>query len=170
MHTCTRALHGASRDPGGPSLSRPPPSQLLALRSTSATATHSGVARQLRKRRNGGRRAKRQHRALALAAARTSTASKAAPATRGAPPGHVRSDAIEAAASAAALAESALESESEEHKARPWEFTPSHLYNFDGLYDPDSGSDDDFGNPHGDPLAPPAPPRPAPPHSRPSSS
>jgi hypothetical protein len=62
--------------------------------------------RQPPKRRNGGRRAKRQHQALALAAARTSTTSKAAPATRGAP-GHGRSDAIEAAALAAALAESA---------------------------------------------------------------
>jgi hypothetical protein len=59
---------------------------------------------------------------------------------------------MEAAALAAALAESALESESEEHKAGPWEFTPSHLYGFYGLYlyDPDLGSDDDFDNPHGD--------------------
>jgi hypothetical protein len=56
-----------------------------------------------------------------------------------------------AVALAAALAESALGSESEEHKAGPWEYTPSHLYGFDGLYaDPDSGSDDDFDNPHGD--------------------
>jgi hypothetical protein len=79
--------------------------------STSATTTHSGVVRQPLERRNGGRRAKRQHRALAaLAAARTATTSKAAPAspaTRGAP-GHGCSDAIEAAALAAALAESAL--------------------------------------------------------------
>jgi hypothetical protein len=147
---------GASRDPGGPSLSRLPPSQLLAL-STSATTTHSGAVRQQPpKRRNGGRRAKRQHRARALAAARTATTSKAAPAiaTRGAP-SHGRSDAIEAAALAAALAESALESESEEHKAGLWgQFTPSHLYGFDGLCDPHCvthcGSYDDFGNPHGD--------------------
>jgi hypothetical protein len=49
---------------------------------------------------------------------------------------------------AAALAESALESESED-KAGPWgQFTPSHLYDFDGLYDPDRGLDDDFNNPH----------------------
>ena len=82
------------------------------------TGVLAGVVRQLPKRRNGGRRAKRQHRALALAAARTATTSKAAPATRGAP-GHGRSDAIEAAALAAALAESALESESED-KAGPW--------------------------------------------------
>jgi hypothetical protein len=54
---------------------------------------------------------------------------------------------------AAALAESALESESEEHKAGPWEFTPSHLYDFDGLYNPDCGSDDDLDDPHGDWLA-----------------
>jgi hypothetical protein len=48
------------------------------------------------------------------------------------------------------FAESALESESEEHQAGPWEFTPSHLDDFDGLYDPDFGSDDDFDfdNPH----------------------
>jgi hypothetical protein len=51
---------------------------------------------------------------------------------------------------AAALAESALESESEEHKAGPWEYTPSHLCDFDSLCDPDFGSDDDFDNPHGD--------------------
>jgi hypothetical protein len=51
---------------------------------------------------------------------------------------------------AAALAESALESESKD-KAGPWgQFTPSRLYDFDGLYDPDCGSDDDFGSPHGD--------------------
>jgi hypothetical protein len=51
---------------------------------------------------------------------------------------------------AAALAESALESESED-KAGPWgQFTPSHLYGFDNLYDPDCGSDDDFDNPHDD--------------------
>jgi hypothetical protein len=75
--------------------------------------------------------------------------SKAATATRGAP-GHGRSDAIEAAALAAALAESALESESEEHKAGPWEFTPSHLYDLDDLCDPDRGSDDDLENLHGD--------------------
>jgi hypothetical protein len=89
-----------------------------------------------------------QHRAPALAAARTATTSKAAPATRGAP-GHGRSGApIEAAALAAALAESGLESESED-KAGPWgQFTPSHLYDFDDLYDPDWGSDDDFNNPH----------------------
>jgi hypothetical protein len=86
-----------------------------------------------------------------LAAARKATTSKPAPATRGAP-GHGRSDAIEAAALAAALvAESALESGSVAHKAGPWgPFTPSHLYDFDGLYDPDCGSDDDFDNPHGD--------------------
>jgi hypothetical protein len=54
------------------------------------------------------------------------------------------------AALAAALAESALESESED-KAGPWgQFTPPHLHDFDGLYDPDCGSDDDFDNPHGD--------------------
>jgi hypothetical protein len=101
-----------------------------------ATTTHSGVERQPRGRRHGGRRANRQqHRALALAAARTVTTSKAAPATRGAPD-HGRSDAIKAAAlGRAALAESALESESEEHKAGPWEFTPSHLCDFDGLCD-----------------------------------
>jgi hypothetical protein len=51
---------------------------------------------------------------------------------------------------AATLAESALESESEEHKAGPWDFTPSHLHGFGGLYDPDFDSDDDFDNPHGD--------------------
>jgi hypothetical protein len=51
---------------------------------------------------------------------------------------------------AAALAESALESESKD-KAGPWgQFTPSHLYDLHGLYDPDRGSDDDFNNPHGD--------------------
>jgi hypothetical protein len=57
-----------------------------------------------------------------------------------------RSDAIEAAALAAALAESALESESEEHKTGPWECTPSHLYGFNGLCDPDFGSGDDLDN------------------------
>jgi hypothetical protein len=31
-----------------------------------------------------------------------------------------------------------------------WQFTPSHLYDFDDLYDPDRGSDDDFDNPHDD--------------------
>jgi hypothetical protein len=63
---------------------------------------------------------------------------------------HGRSDAIEAAALAAALAESALESESED-KAGPWgQFTPSHLCDFEHLYDPDCGSDDDLDNPHGD--------------------
>jgi hypothetical protein len=77
------------------------------------------------------------------------TASKSAPATRGAP-GHERSDAIEAAAFAAALAESALESECEEHKTGPWEYTPSHLNDFDDLHDPYFGSDDDFDNPHDD--------------------
>ena len=41
------------------------------------------------------------------------------------------SDAIEAAALAAALAESALESESED-KAGPWGHTPSHLGDFGG--------------------------------------
>jgi hypothetical protein len=51
---------------------------------------------------------------------------------------------------AAALAESAVESKCEEHKAGPWECTPSNLYDFDGLYDPDFGSDDDFDNLHGD--------------------
>jgi hypothetical protein len=40
--------------------------------------------------------------------------------------------------------------ESEEHKAGPWEFTPSHLYDFDDLCDRDFGSDDDLDNPHGD--------------------
>jgi hypothetical protein len=61
---------------------------------------------------------------------------------------------IEAAALAAALAESALESESEEHKVGLWgKFTLSHLYDFDDLYDPHCGSDDDFDNPHGDWLA-----------------
>jgi hypothetical protein len=48
------------------------------------------------------------------------------------------------------LAESALEFESED-KAGPWgQFTPSHLDNFDGLCDPDRGSDADFDNAHGD--------------------
>jgi hypothetical protein len=28
-----------------------------------------------------------------------------------------------------------------------------HLYDFDGLHDPDCGSDDDLDNPHGDWLA-----------------
>jgi hypothetical protein len=43
----------------------------------------------------------------------------------------------------------ALESESED-KAGPWgQFTPSHLYDFDNLYDPDCASDGDFDNPHG---------------------
>jgi hypothetical protein len=51
---------------------------------------------------------------------------------------------------ATALAESALESESEEHKAGPWEFTPPRLYGFYGLCDPDPGSDDGLDNPHGD--------------------
>jgi hypothetical protein len=54
---------------------------------------------------------------------------------------------------AAALAESALESKSED-KAGPWgQFTPSHLYDFDGLsfvYDPDCGSGGDFDDLHGD--------------------
>jgi hypothetical protein len=60
-------------------------------------------------------------------------------------PGHGRSDAIEAAALAAALAESALGSESEEHKAGPWEFTPSHLDGLDDICDPDApGSEEDF--------------------------
>jgi hypothetical protein len=122
-----------------PSTDPPPPpvSCSYCTSSISATTPHSGVARQPPRRRNRGRRAKRQHRALALAAARTATTSKAAPATRGAPD-HGRSGApIEAAALAAALAESALESESED-KAGPWgQFTPSHLYDFDGLYDPD---------------------------------
>jgi hypothetical protein len=60
---CTRAMHGASRDPGDPPLSRPP---LSVTSSTSAFTTHSGAARPPRKRPQGGRRAKRQHRALAL--------------------------------------------------------------------------------------------------------
>jgi hypothetical protein len=43
------------------------------------------------------------------------------------------------------------ESECEQHKAGPRECTPSHLYDFNDLYDPDAfGSDDDFDNPHGD--------------------
>jgi hypothetical protein len=50
-----------------------------------ATTTHSGAAWPPRKRRYGGGRAKRQHRALALAAAREVTASEAAPASREAP-------------------------------------------------------------------------------------
>jgi hypothetical protein len=57
---------------------------------------------------------------------------------------------IEAAALAAALAESALESESEDKAGPRGQFTPSHLYDFDGLYDQDCGSDDHFDNPHGD--------------------
>ena len=47
------------------------------------------------------------------------------------------------------------------------EFTPSHLYDLDGLYGPDFGSDGDFDNPYDDWLdfgwaggAPPCPPTP----------
>jgi hypothetical protein len=87
----TRAMYGASRDPGGPSLSIPPlvPSQLLALhqlpqRTQVQRDRHGSV------RGHGGRRTKRQHRAPALAAAREVTTSEGAPATRGAP-GHGRS-------------------------------------------------------------------------------
>jgi hypothetical protein len=69
-------------------------------------------------------------------------ASEAEPATRGAPSHEPRSDAIEAAALAAALAESALECECKEQKAGLWEYTPSHLDSFDDLYDPDFGSDE----------------------------
>jgi hypothetical protein len=45
--------------------------------------------------------------------------------------------------------------------AGPWgQFTPSHLYDFDGLCNPDCGSDDDDDSPRGDWLdfAPPPPP------------
>jgi hypothetical protein len=51
---------------------------------------------------------------------------------------------------AAAPAKSAHGSKGEEHKAGPWERTPSHLYGFGSLCDPDFGSDDGFDNPHGD--------------------
>jgi hypothetical protein len=51
---------------------------------------------------------------------------------------------------AAALAVSVLESGCEEHKAGPWDHTPSHLCDFDDLlYDPDFGSGD-FDDPHDD--------------------
>jgi hypothetical protein len=61
------------------------PSQFLALHLATTTYA-SGAARQPRKRRHGGRRAKRRHRALALAAARAVATSKVAPATRGGAP------------------------------------------------------------------------------------
>jgi hypothetical protein len=141
-HVQCTALAERSRAPV-PLQTPPPPASYHAQR------TQGDAARPPRKRRHGGRRAKRQHRALALAAAIEVTTSEAAPATRGAPGHGCSPDAIEAAALAAALAESALESESEEHKAVPWEYTPSHLCNCDGLYDPDLGSDNDFDNPHG---------------------
>jgi hypothetical protein len=46
-------------------------------------------------------------------------------------------------------------SDSGRRAAPGWEapggFPPKkRLYDFDGLYDPDCGSDDDFDNPHGD--------------------
>jgi hypothetical protein len=41
----------------------------------------------------------------------------------------------------AAVAESALESESEDKAGPRGKFTPSHLYDLGGLYDPDCDSD-----------------------------
>jgi hypothetical protein len=63
----------------------------------------------------------------------------------------VRSDAIEAAALAAALAESALEvRERGTQGGAVGVHSIVPLYGFDDLCDPDFGSDDDFDNPHGD--------------------
>jgi hypothetical protein len=100
-HVQCTALAERSRAPV-PLQTPPPPASYHAQR------TQGDAARPPRKRRHGGRRAKRQHRALALAAAIEVTTSEAAPATRGAPGHGCSPDAIEAAALAAALAESAL--------------------------------------------------------------
>jgi hypothetical protein len=42
------------------------------------------------------------------------------------------------------FAESALETECEEHKAGPWEHTPWYLDDLDDLHGPDLGSGDDW--------------------------
>jgi hypothetical protein len=62
-------------------------------------------------------------------------------------------DAIEAAASAAALAENALESARKEHTVEPFEHTPQHLHDvdspcfgFDESSWSSSGGGDDWGN------------------------